>query len=93
MARTIYRYNVSGLGHQAVEMKDGAEILEIQPSRSGGINVWALVETDAPEAVRHFVLAPSGAELPEGKLDHIRTLHAPQGAIHVFTFEPAPVPA
>lgn len=86
--RAIFRYKVlpaEDESVQAVEMPEGATLVDAQASSSGGINLWALVDTDAAETVAKFYLAKTGQQLPEGvDLKPVRTFQTNAGAVHLL---------
>ena len=91
--KTIHRYvlaiNIQPQEDSYVEMPDGAEILEIQHSRFGGMNleIWAIVDTEASMVKKQFLVYGTGKTLPNYDFGIYRatvTTHSGQFVWHIF---------
>ena len=65
-----------------VEMPAGAQVLRVGVQH-GEIQLWALVDPDAPKEARAFEVYGTGHEIKPGNLRFISTFFV-QGGIYVF---------
>lgn len=106
MTHRVDRYPLPIVDEQVVSMPEGATILSVA-RREGQRNVvvgvgshepvemWALVDPDAPSRDRRIRIAGTGHPLPEAdSLVHLGTVQIAQGQLvfHVFEIVDAPSP-
>ena len=86
--KTIWKFNVGGLGQTTIEMPRGAEILSVQAQR-GEVVMWAAVDERAATEVRAFVVVGTGSR--EGVDEHtcrfIGTVQLYDGDLVLHVFE------
>jgi hypothetical protein len=75
-------------GHTSVEMPVGARVLDAQP-QGDVLQLWALVDPEAPRTWRDFYVVGTGHELPETAVEwkHISTVQFKGGRLIVHVFE------
>ena len=57
--KTIYKYPVSAADEFSLELPIGARVLSVQEQR-GEVQLWALIDTEAPKVVYRFALRGTG---------------------------------
>ena len=88
--KTIWKFNVGGLGQTTIEMPKGAEILSVQAQR-GEVVMWAAVDYRAATEARAFLVVGTGSV--EGVDEHtcrfIGTVQLHNGdlVLHVFEYD------
>lgn len=68
--KSVYKYALSDAGYQSVAMPEDAEILTARP-QNNVLCVWALVDTERPPVLRHFVIVPTGEAVVGASLTYI----------------------
>ena len=86
--KTIWKYPLSLLDRQSLGMPAGAQVLTVQ-LQAGGLQVWALVDSDAPEVERHFRIYGTGHPVSDDSGHYVGTFQIQGGALvfHVFDSE------
>lgn len=87
--RTIYKYTVRP-DQLKVQMPKGARILTAR-EQFGGICVWAEVDTDQPNEMRHFEVYGTGHRMPSNDMgqsrEYIGTAHLDGGSLVLHVYE------
>lgn len=86
--KTVWKFTLDVTDEQTVEMPQGAEILlggNQRPVNITSLEVWALVDPDAPLVRRKFAIHGTGHPVTEGGT-HIGSIITAGGALvwHVF---------
>jgi hypothetical protein len=91
MSRTIWKFTLDPMGSigsiVGVSMPTGAEVISagVQWDK---INVWAIVDPDAPISTRFFFVIGTGHEFPEGDgVKFINTVQLIGGSLVMHIFE------
>lgn len=84
--RRIWKYQVIPERAISIEMPLGAQVLTVQAQRDE-INVWALVDPEAPRVWRRFRLIGTGHIIQDGALQYIGTFQLDCGALVFHLFE------
>lgn len=70
-----------------VKMPKGAELLAVHEQK-GKIQLWALIDTDMPEVVRHFKVFGTGHPIENAQfLDFVGTVIFAKGSLVFHVFE------
>lgn len=64
MSKAIYKYRLPFMEKAEVVMKKDAQIIRVD-GLDGALWLWAIVDTDAEEEVRHFELFKTGGKMPD----------------------------
>lgn len=62
MERTILRFRTNADGEAL--LPGGGEVIHVQPSSGGGINIWVVCDPEAPKYKRYFHLVTTGQPVP-----------------------------
>lgn len=81
MMKAIWKYKVEPL--TAVEMPEGAVILTAQ-TQGEYIQMWALVDPDAPKEMRTFHAVPTGKFFDATDMTYIATFQVEWMVFHLF---------
>lgn len=82
----IFKYPLSGLIDQSIEMPAGAQVLTLQ--MQGGIPcLWALIDESMPKQERHFKVVGTGWLLDDDPGMYIGTFQDGSFVWHVFEVE------
>jgi hypothetical protein len=88
MSTRIHRYQLPITDETAVEMPQGATVLSVHHSRTDplGLDVWALVGTDAKQEKRLFRVIGTGNPVPHECGEFVGTVITHEGLFvwHVF---------
>lgn len=86
MSTRIYRYEFLITDEATVEMPQGAAVLSVHYSRTEprGLDVWALVDTDAKSEKRLFRVIGTGNPVPDSCGQFVGTVLTHGGMWHVF---------
>lgn len=96
--RTIYRYELAIKDRPMVDMPRGAVVLPVPPCARNrdSIEIWALVDPEAPPVSRSFRIVGTGNPMPEVCGPFVGTVmtHGGMYVWHVFEAEPVirPIP-
>ena len=83
----IWKFSLDAPGPViAVMMPEGARVLSVQ-MQAGRPQMWAAVNTEAPEVTRLFRVVGTGMQLPAVS-DYIGTIQSPPFVWHVFECAP-----
>ena len=86
--KTVHKYSIPIQARFAIAMPRGSTVIHVAEQRAQ-MRMWAVVDIDAPEEVRHFQLVGTGhpVEEPEvGTLTHVGSAVNALGSLvwHVF---------
>lgn len=83
--KTVYKYGIEIKYHFSVSMPAGAQVLTIQVQH-GKPFIWALVDTEAQLAERHFRVAGTGHPIEDENPLYVGTyqLHGGDLVFHLF---------
>lgn len=87
---TVWKYRIPWEDEPAIQMPEGAQILDAQPQGIfGDISIWAVVNPNAPMVERRFRLAGTGHPIYQHpfELTHISTMQFQDGALVFHLFE------
>ena len=92
MKRVIWKYRVPPSGGNVIRMPRGAQILCVQTQDRGdtpfiNIQLWALVNPDAPLEDRAFAVVGTGFPFDPSNWTYIGTTQHDRGALVFHTFE------
>lgn len=81
----VYKYNFYPASHFDVLLPEGAKILKAD-KQGDAYCMWALVDIDAKEQVRHFRWAGTGHDItePQENLRHVGTFFDGPYVWHIF---------
>jgi hypothetical protein len=88
--QTIWKFKVEPSESFRVSMPRGATLLDVQAQGFGvkaEVFVWALVDSDAPEASRHLSVVGTGHDAGHiGEAEYVGTFQLGQGVLvfHLF---------
>lgn len=90
--RRVLKYELQVTDEQTVDLPRGAELLHVaqqDPSDPLHLQLWALVDPDAPDEPRRFAVRGTGhlcEDFKQGRLEHIGTVLCPASGLvwHVF---------
>lgn len=91
--KTIYRYQVPVADRLTVQMPAGATVLSVRPSRGrldDQLDVWAVVDTSAPDEARELLVVGTGNPLPDDVGAFVGTVLTHGGVFVWHVFEAAP---
>lgn len=85
MTRTIWKFPLTGVAEQTIQMPQGAEILTVQ-TQGADICAWAMVDPLAKKTPRTLVICGTGLVAPTGALKYIATVQMMSGMFvwHIF---------
>ena len=83
--KTIYKYKLEP-GYTELNLPKNAEILMVNVQNDKAF-IWAEVDKDAEEELRHFVVAGTGHALPTNKKQHIGSFLMDEGMFVFHAFE------
>ncbi len=63
--KKIWKYTLAVSDHPVITMQKGAIILSVDVQHGAGVQVWALVDPEAPTELRRFRVAGTGHPLEE----------------------------
>lgn len=81
---TVYKYPI-GLGGDVL-MPAGAEVIHVH-EQCDEVCVWAIVDTEAPDELRHFDIVGTGHKVRDGWRKYVGTAHVRGFVWHVFEVE------
>lgn len=84
----IWKYSLEHVGRQVLRMPRGAKILCVQ-TQAGSVQLWALVDVDAPMDVRVIVVQMTGHQMEKPNSIYIGTCQLQSGIIVLHVFEEA----
>jgi hypothetical protein len=87
--KTVYKYPVPPDDTFEMMLPQGAQILTVD-LQFGEMQLWALIDPDAPLNRRRFRLAGTGHPIKERNLLYINTFQAHGGALILHLFEILP---
>lgn len=89
MSHTVWKYRVPELQRFSLRMPIGARPLTVQV-QGPDVQMWALVDPDAPAESREFVVVGTGFEPMTDVGQHVGTFQLHGGALvfHVFEVKP-----
>lgn len=70
MSKAIYKYRLPFMEKAQVVMKEDADIIRVD-GLDGALWLWAIVDTEAEEEIRHFELFKTGGEMPDNIEEYI----------------------
>jgi len=81
---TIYKYNLK-VGANEIEMPANSSVLTVQ-AQQNKLQLWAIVNPDAPKKKRKFMVIGTGFELPANCTDrnYISTVQDDIYVFHIF---------
>lgn len=86
--RTIHKYDLPVNDSVVLQLPEGCEILNVlkQSGPSGIVQLWAIVDTEAPQVPHKFIVRGTGHPLPLecAKATHIATVMDGPFVWHVF---------
>lgn len=89
--KTIWKFNVGGIGQTTIEMPKGAKILSVQAQR-GEVVMWAAVDERAKVEPRAFIVVGTGYReaVNEHTCQFLGTVQLYDGdlVLHVFEQDP-----
>jgi hypothetical protein len=86
--QTIYKYPLSRLDVEDIEMPQGAKPLAVQV-QGGQPCLWALVDPDRPKEVRRFLTFGTGHPVSENVGAYLGTFQLIAGSLVFHLFEQA----
>lgn len=82
----VYKYAVPLLDIVTFSAPAGAKLLRVEP-QGANICVWALVDTDEPDVLRHVRIAGTGHPITHPHPLYINTFEMMDGALVFHAFE------
>jgi len=84
MSKRIYKFTLSPLSINTMELPYGAEVLDVQ-IQHGSIRLWALGDFNKTPVRREFLVTGTGMDVPDDA-DYVATVQMDDGARvwHVF---------
>lgn len=89
--KAVWKFPIEITDDFELELPAGAEILYVDSQRDTEVNMWALVDTEAPKMFRKFHLAGTGYHIDEAlnltKANHVASFQMQGGALVFHLFE------
>lgn len=86
MSRTIWKYTIPLADHFSLPMRAGSTIISVQ-NRGDELNLWAVLDKEAPPVTRNFAWYGTGWDLEQEDLGtHVCTVQTLEGFFvwHLF---------
>lgn len=87
--KAVWKYDVPIDDDFTLRMPEGAKILSGAVQRGSPV-IWALVDTQASDVSRHFILRGTGHSIVDEKLTFIASFFLRDGALIFHLFEVTP---
>lgn len=80
----IYKYQLRNKSEQEITIPKGAQVIHVGV-QDETICLWAIIDTDAPDATMHISIYGTGTEIADiGKQSYLGTVHARPYIFHIF---------
>lgn len=85
MPNAVWKWTLDDVGEQSLRLPQNAQILTIQ-IQNNKPQLWALVDTESPIVIRHFLTYYTGVAMPDGDFgQYVGTYQLDNGLVfHVF---------
>lgn len=86
--KSIWKFRLQVADEQIIEMPSNAVVLTVQ-IQQGAPCLWAMVDRDAPKAVRKFITHGTGHDVSEAAGQYIGSYQLHNGGLVFHVFEAA----